>query len=110
MRVKVQVTAVNDQPGFHAENPVPVVVPAATKRTLQVRVHVMRTGRFQVQAQLLTPADGELGAPVALLIHSTALGTIGVVITAIAAGVLVLALVVRIVRRLRGRQAACRST
>ena len=99
--VRVTVSTVNDQPGFHAEEPDVQTIPAASKVTLRVRVHVQRTGRFQVEAQLWTPIARPLGAPVELSIHSTALGTIGVVITAIAAGVLVLALVVRVTRRLR---------
>jgi hypothetical protein len=37
-------------------------------------------------------------------VHSTALGTIGVIITIVAAVVLALALVVRLIRRLRRRR------
>jgi hypothetical protein len=57
-----------------------------------------------VNAVLLTPDGAALGSSVPLSIHSTALGAIGVIITAVAVGVLVLALAIRVVRRIRGRK------
>jgi hypothetical protein len=50
---------------------------------------------------LFTPSNEQLGAPVDLSVHSTALGAIGVIITITAAAVLVLALLIRFIRRLR---------
>ena len=72
-----------------------------TTVTLHVPLHVERSGRFQIRAQLLTPANAPLGAPVYLSVHSTALGTIGLVITVAAGAVLLIALLVRLVARLR---------
>lgn len=103
VHVRVQVTAVNGLPGVSARDIGQRVVAPHSTVTLHIPITVQRTGRFQVQAQLFTPNDMRLGSPVYLSIHSTALGTIGVVITVVAAAVLVLALLVRIFRRLRGR-------
>jgi hypothetical protein len=55
---------------------------------------------------LTTTTDVVLGRPLALSVHSTALGTVGVVITTVAGVVLVLALIVRVVVRLRRRRTA----
>jgi hypothetical protein len=54
-----------------------------------------------VQAALFTPNNFQLGVAVNLSVHSTALGTIGLIITIVAGAVLVLALLVRLIRRLR---------
>jgi hypothetical protein len=75
---------------------------------LHIPTHVERTGRFRVQAVLVTPSGVHIGNPVLVSVHSTALGAIGVVITVVAAVVLVLALLVRFVRRLRSRRSSSR--
>jgi hypothetical protein len=67
-------------------------------------VKVQRAGRFQVDAMLATPDGTPLGQPVRLQVRSTALGGIGVTITLVATGILVVALVVRFVRRFRHRR------
>lgn len=103
VKVRLRVGAVNGLPGFSATELGVREIAARTKLTLHVTTRVERTGRFPVQATLLTPSGAELGQPVLLSVHSTALGTIGIIITVAAAAVLVLALLVRLVRRLRQR-------
>jgi hypothetical protein len=101
--VQVRVVSANGLPGFSARPIAGERIPPNTKVTLHIPTHVERTGRFQVQAELLTPSGDLVGSSVPLTVHSTALGLVGVVITVVAGGVLALALVVRFVRRYRGR-------
>jgi hypothetical protein len=99
--VRVRVTAANGVPGFTASDVGKQEIAPQSKLTLHVPTHVERTGRFEVQAILFTPSNEQLGGPVYLSVHSTALGAIGIVITITAAAVLVLALLIRFIRRLR---------
>jgi hypothetical protein len=99
--VRVRVTSTNGLPGFTAGQVASQAIAPQQRLTLHIPTHVERTGRFVVQAALYTPSGEQIGAPVYLSVHSTALGTIGVIITIVAAGVLALALLVRLVRRLR---------
>jgi Family of unknown function (DUF6049) len=101
VQVRVEVSAANAAPGLSAEDIGVRSIAAHTTVTLHVPLRVERSGRFQVRAQLLTPAHAPLGAPVYLSVHSTALGTIGLVITVAAGAVLLIALLVRLVARLR---------
>jgi hypothetical protein len=109
VHIRVRVSTANDVAGFHADDTRVVTIPRAasstspTRDTLKISTRVQRAGTFQVNAVLLTPDGTELGSSVPLSIHSTALGAIGVIITAVAVGVLVLALAIRVVRRVRGR-------
>jgi len=105
--VRVRVVSANGLPGFSADDPGVLTVAPGASLPLHLPTHIERTGRFVVQATLYTP-DGavQLGAPVRLSLHSTALGTIGVIITISAAAVLVLALLIRLIRRLRNPTAA----
>jgi hypothetical protein len=103
VRVQIEVDSVNGVPGFSAAKGRVHEIPADSKLTLQISTHVERTGRFQVQATLLTPSGKPIG-DILLSVHSTALGVIGVVITAVAGAVLVLALLVRFYRRMRQRR------
>lgn len=105
VQVRLRISTVNRVPGVTAKDIGIRQVAPQTTLNLHIPLDVQRTGRFQVQAELFTPADTALGQPVVLSIHSTALGTVGVVITVIAAAVLALALLVRIIRRIgkRGR-------
>jgi hypothetical protein len=108
VHVQVLVSSVNGLPGFRAQNlGTQTIAPGSsaspTRVTLHIPTHVDRTGRFTVQAVLLTPSDAPVGSPVVLTVRSTALGTIGVVITVVAGGVLAIALLVRFGRRWRRR-------
>lgn len=71
-----------------------------TKQTFRVPAHVQRSGRIQLIATLDTASGRILGSRVRLSVHSTVFGTIGIVITVVAAIVLLLALALRYVRRL----------
>ena len=102
--VTVEVTSVNGVPGFRASPVQRQTIAPNTKVILHVPTRVERTGKFEVQAALLTPSAAQIGAPVFVSVHSTALGTIGVIITIVAAVVLLLALVVRLIRRMRRRR------
>ena len=109
VQVSLSASAVGGLSGF-AATPIPSKAIAA-HTTIQVRLptHFDRTGRIEVQVTLATPAALELGSPVQLSVRSTALGTIGVVITTVAGVVLVVALLVRVagrVRRERRKKAA----
>ncbi|HEV7193621.1 MAG TPA: hypothetical protein VGN35_10480 [Jatrophihabitantaceae bacterium] len=106
VRVRVEISSANDLPGFSANEVNLQTIAPNTKVTLHVPTHVERTGRFTVQAILVTPSDVRIGDPVLLSVHSTALGTIGVIITVTAAIVLVVALLVRLIRRLSSRRRA----
>jgi hypothetical protein len=101
VQVHLDVEAVNSVPGFSAGDTGLVRIPANNNVTVRVPVQLERSGRFAVIARLFTPARVELGTPVTLSVHSTALGTVGIVITAVAGGVLLLALVLRYSRRAR---------
>ncbi|HJQ44236.1 MAG TPA: DUF6049 family protein [Jatrophihabitantaceae bacterium] len=101
--VRIRVASVKGLPGFSARDPGRLTIAPGERRTLQIPTRVERTGRFQVEAILLTPSGDEIGS-VELSVRSTALGTIGVIITAAAGGVLALALIVRALRRLRRRR------
>jgi hypothetical protein len=100
VRVRLEVHTVNGVAGFSAQ---PVDRTLAANSTIQLRVqtHTDRVGRIDVEATLYTPGNVSLGPTVRLTVHSTALGTIGLVITVVAAVVLVIALLVRLIRRLR---------
>jgi hypothetical protein len=101
--VRLRVTPTNRLPGFTATDLGEQTIPAGQNVTLHIPTHVERTGRFLVEAVLMTPNGVDLGKPVFLSVHSTALGAIGVIITVVAGAVLALALLVRFVRRWRGR-------
>jgi hypothetical protein len=110
VHIRVRVTTANDVSGFHADDTRVVTIPRAasptspTRDTLKIPTRVQRAGTFRVNAVLLTPDGVALGSSVPLSIHSTALGAVGVIITAVAVGVLVLALAIRVVRRIRSRK------
>jgi hypothetical protein len=75
-------------------------------QTVQVRVptHFDRTGSIEVEVRISTPSGLALGRPTLYKVRSTALGTIGVVITTVAAIVLLAALLIRFVSRFRSRE------
>jgi hypothetical protein len=100
--VQVVVTA-SSLPGFSADAITRTIAPSST---VQVRVptHVDRVGRFEVRVFLATPDGLSMSNPITLTVHSTALGTIGVVITVVAGVVLAAALLIRFVRRMRRRR------
>jgi len=91
--------------GLRAD-PTPKTRLAAGQRLpLRVSVHVTRTGHFSALAQVSTPDGATLGEPVTVNVRSTALGTVGLVITVAAGVVLAAAMARRLLRRLRARRA-----
>jgi hypothetical protein len=103
--VHIDVRAQKGIPGFrhYSGN---VSIQPDRKQTVKIPTEVDRSGRIPISVQLSTPgvhgAPGEpLGDAIALNVHSTALGAIGVVITVGAGAVLVLALLIRYVRRIK---------
>ena len=109
VRVRVRVTTSNGVGGFTSDSQRVQVITRATsaksptRSTLKIPTHVQRAGTFQVDAVLLAPDGTQLGGPVPLSIHCTALGAVGVIITAVAGGILLLALAFRVFRRIRTR-------
>jgi hypothetical protein len=79
-----------------------VQIPAGDKRTVRVPASVQRTGTFKVRGQLTTPGQDTLGREIILSVRSTAYGGLALGITGLAFAVLVGAVLVRLVRRLRG--------
>jgi hypothetical protein len=102
--VQVSIQTVNNIVGFSAQPLRHETIPARQQVSLRMAVKVQRAGRFQVDATLATPDGTPLGQPVRLQVRSTALGGVGVAITLVATGILVVALVVRFVRRYRHRK------
>jgi len=99
--VHVSVTPLNSTVGFSAPAYLTQTVPARSLETVRVPTHVERLGKFQVVAMLQTPDGRQLGQPVTLNVRATAIGTVTKVITAIAVAVLALALLRRLIGRLR---------
>ncbi len=98
--VRVKLTA---PPGFAPADIGVVRIPAGDKRTVRVPATVQRTGTFPVQGQLTTPGGLSLGQEVKLSVRSTAYGGLALGITGLAFAVLVGAVLLRLVRRLRAR-------
>jgi hypothetical protein len=107
--VRVAMTSVGGVAGFRVDDAGLQTIPANSRRTIRLEAHVSRSGHFRVQAQLLMPTGASFGGPLPLSIYSSALGTIGVVITVVAGAILVLALGWRFVRRWRHHRALIRS-
>lgn len=107
LKVRVRVATVNGVAGLSSDDTIVQRIPRAqsptspTRSTLKIQTHVQRAGSFQVTATLLAPDGSQLSSSVPLSIHCTALGIVGVTITLVAGGVLVLALAYRVIRRIR---------
>ncbi|MGI8665153.1 MAG: hypothetical protein ACR2N4_03860 [Jatrophihabitans sp.] len=104
--VQVSVTANNGVIGFQAPQLPPQTLPAHSIETIRVPTHVDRLGSFHVTATLRTPDGRQLGTPISLSLRATAIGTVTKLITVVAVSVLVLALLRRLVQRLRLRRRA----
>lgn len=76
------------------------VIEPGQKRRVLLPAKTQRAGTFRVELSVATP-DGRVIARAPLTVHSTAYGTITLVITLVALGVLVVALMIRFGRRLR---------
>lgn len=74
------------------------VLPQGQRTTLQVPAHVRQSGSFAVTAALTTPGGGMLGSRVEMQVKSTTYGSISLIITFGAAGLLGLLFLRRLVR------------
>ena len=98
VRVKLTTPA-----GFEVRDAGVQQIPAGAKRTVKVLASVQRTGTFTVKGQATTPDGGALGNEITLSVRSTAYGGLALGITGLAFVVLVVAVAVRLVRRVRAR-------
>lgn len=109
INVKVSVQTAGGAPGLTAVDPDKTwPVKADSKVQVHIALHADRVGRIKLIARISTPDGLYLGygkRETPLSVRSTALGTIGVIITILAAIALALAVVYRQVRRLRRRGA-----
>lgn len=101
--VRLSVVTKNGLPGYTAKEAVGQRIEPHSKSVIRIQSTVDRPGRIPVIAQLSAPDGTPLGRPIALFVRSTVLGAVGVGITIVAAAVLLLAVVVRLIRRLRAR-------
>jgi Family of unknown function (DUF6049) len=106
VHIRIKVTPGLGVQGFTTERIGVQTIPAAngkaaSRKTVKVPAHVERSGRFQITVTLQTPSGDPLGRSVPLRVHSTALGAVALWITGSALIILVLAILMRIIRRLR---------
>jgi hypothetical protein len=99
--VQVSVSPANGVVGFRAPPVQRQTIPARSIATIRIPTHVDRLGKFQVVAVLSTPDGRQLGAGVTLNLRATQIGTVTKAITIVAVSVLVLALLRRLVQRIR---------
>ena len=99
VHVRITVSTASPGSGFSATE-LDVQIGPNSRKQVHVPTKVDRVGRFDVRLALSTPDGLVLGNPVPLTVRSTALGTIGVVITIAAAVVLFAAVTLRLARRL----------
>jgi hypothetical protein len=88
-------------PGFRVQDIGPQQIPAGARITLRLPASVQRAGTFSVRVRLATPQGGALGSRITLTVRSTAYGAVALGITGAALLVLVVAITVRLARRLR---------
>ena len=103
VNIRIRVAALEGEQGFRASSVPLQTIAAGAQQQIKVPVHVDRSGYFRIRITLLTPHNRELQTARTITVNSTALGTVALWITGIALGVLVLALVIRFVRRIAGR-------
>ncbi|MEO7263182.1 MAG: hypothetical protein ABI047_18305 [Jatrophihabitantaceae bacterium] len=99
--VQVTVSPANGVVGFRAPPVQLQTIPARSIATIRIPTHVDRLGKFQIVAVLSTPDGRQLGAGVTLNLRATQIGTVTKTITIVAVSVLVLALLRRLVHRIR---------
>jgi hypothetical protein len=100
--VEVSLVAADGETGLTAK-PEAFTIKANSKEQVKIATHVDRVGLIRAEVKISTPGDLPLGTTIRLTVRSTALGTIGVVITVLAGILLVVAVAIRQVRRLRNR-------
>ncbi|GAA2822018.1 DUF6049 family protein [Saccharopolyspora taberi] len=78
-------------------------IPAQGRRTFYVPTEVQRSGTFSVDVHVTTPAGTELGPPQRMRFDAGTYGPVTMVITIVAAALLIVLSSLRILRRLRNR-------
>lgn len=81
------------------------IIPAGRSQQIKIPTEVTRSGQFQVTATLIGPDGVAWGSPVQLTVQSSAYGALTVILMAVAGGVLVIMVFLRVRQRLRGRRA-----
>jgi hypothetical protein len=104
VHVRLRVTTINNAPGFTARPVATQTIAAGDQRTIKLPARIDRSGSIRLRVQLTTGDGQDIGAAVPLAVDSTALGVVGVVIMIVAGGFLLLALMLRLVRRVRARR------
>jgi hypothetical protein len=103
-RVRVRLTLIaTDRSKLAPAAPQDVTVAARRKQRVLVPATTQRAGTFRVSLVLTTP-DGHPISILPLVVHSSAYGLITLAITLSALGVLIIALLVRLTRRLLDRR------
>jgi hypothetical protein len=101
VNVRVSISTVGGVVGFTADDIGMREIDAHSKLPLHVPAHTDPVRRIKVQVQLLNQDGVPLGDPIVLSVRSTALGAVGKIITFAAAGLLAVALLLRLYRRWR---------
>jgi hypothetical protein len=104
--VRLAIGTVGGVLGFSADDVGAQTIAPHSKLPLHVPAHIDPVRRIKVNVQLLNGDGDVVGSPLVLSVRSTALGTIGKIITFGAAAVLAAALLLRGARRLRHRRKA----
>lgn len=99
--VRVVVRLADPGIGFTAPAATTQTIPAQSIEPIRIQTKTERLGKFQVNASLQTPDGRSLGMPIQLSLQATAIGKVTKIITIVAVAVLVLALVRRLVKRIR---------
>lgn len=111
-RLPVQVTVqvgLSNSAGLRPAAVSAVEVPAGRSRNLKIPAEALRAGRFTVDVELTTPGGTRWGDATRFELASTEYGSITVIVTATAAGALLLLAGRRIYRRVRANGAAPRA-
>jgi hypothetical protein len=87
-----------------------VTIPPNRQTTVDVHATAKTSGVFPLEVQLLTPSGQKYGLPVQLYVRSTVYGTITLVITGAATGLLLIAVAIRLIRRARAAKRSAELT
>jgi Family of unknown function (DUF6049) len=101
--VQVQLILKSTSPALRTTQAQTVTIPAGAKPQLDVTVRTARAGagNLPVDAQLLTPDGRDFGPPAQLRVRVSVYGAVVVWISIAVGGLLVLAVIVRLYRRIR---------
>ncbi len=100
--VEISLQTVDGESGLTAKS-FEQTIKANSKEQVKLATHVDRVGLIKVNVSISTTGGLSLGTTIHLSVRSTALGTIGVIITVLAGILLVVAVAIRQIRRLRNR-------